>query len=57
MTKTASFLTDGSDGMLTYFTSGSDLDVAGTYSVQAYIAMPDFTGYSTPTEFAVDANL
>jgi hypothetical protein len=57
MTKSGTFLTDGTDGRIYYMTSGSDLNMAGTYGVQAYISMPDFTGYSTPTEFSVDANL
>ena len=57
MVKTGNFLTDGKDGVLYYRTSGSDLDLEGVYNAQAYISMPDFTGYSTPISFTVYPNL
>ena len=52
-----SFITDGSDGLLYYRTNGSDINLAGVYNVQAYLVMPDFTGYSTPVSFTAYANL
>lgn len=54
----ASFFTDGTDGIVFYRTSGSsDLDQAGTYNVQAYIIAPDFSGFTTPISFPVYENL
>ncbi len=54
----ASFFTDGSDGILLYHTSGSsDLDQKGDYNMQAYIVMSGFTGYTTPVTFTVYENL
>lgn len=57
ITSSGSFLTDGTDGILYYRTSPTDLIQVGTYNVQAYIEMPDFIGYSTPTSFNVYQNL
>ena len=57
ITSSGSFLTDGTDGILYYKTLSGDLDQVGVYNVQAYLEMPDFTGYSTPTSFQVYKNL
>jgi len=57
ITTTGSFITDGSDGLLYYRTSATDINQAGIYNVQAYLVMPDFTGYSTPVSFTAYANL
>jgi hypothetical protein len=54
----ASFVTDGTDGLIVYYTSGSsDLNQEGDYNVQAYIQIPGFTGYTTPVTFTVYQNL
>jgi hypothetical protein len=53
----ATFLTDGTDGIIYYRTVVGDLNQAGTYNVQSYLVMPDFVGYSTPASFTVYANL
>jgi hypothetical protein len=53
----ATFLTDGSDGIIYYRTVAGDLSLAGDYGVQGYIESPNFDGYSTPTSFTVYANL
>lgn len=54
----ATFYTDGTDGIIFYKTSGSsDLDQVGDYNVQAYIIAPDFSGYTTPVTFPVYENL
>jgi hypothetical protein len=54
----ASFLTDGTDGVIYYTTTTTgDLDQAGTYSIQAYMEMSGFKGYSTVSVFEVHANL
>ena len=54
----ASFLTDGKDGVVRYVTTTvNDLDQEGTYSIQAYMEMSGFKGYSTVSTFEVHANL
>lgn len=58
----ASFFTSGSDGgvdgLIVYYTTGSNiLDQEGEYNVQAYLVLPDFTGYTTPVTFTVYPNL
>lgn len=53
----ASFMTDGTDGLIYYRTVAGDLNQIGVYNVQAYVEMPSFTGYSTPTDFEVFPNL
>jgi hypothetical protein len=53
----AQFGTTGTDGIITYQTQSGDLNLVGTYSVQAYLEMDTFKGYSTVTTFAVSANL
>jgi hypothetical protein len=57
ITVSGSFTTDGSDGLLFYKTREGDIDQAGIYNVQAYLVLPDFTGYSTPVNFTAYANL
>jgi hypothetical protein len=52
------FFTDGTDGIIVYYTSSSSiLDQAGDYNAQAYIEMTGFTGYTTPVVFSVYENL
>jgi hypothetical protein len=57
LTKTASFMTDGTDGVIQYVTVLGDLTPAGTFSVQSYLEMPDFQGKSTISTFGVNANI
>jgi hypothetical protein len=58
VTKTADFVSDGSDGKIKYVTSGSsDLDQWGTWLAQAYVSIPYFSSYSTINTFYVDRNL
>ena len=58
LTFSGSYLTDGTDGILYYRTTGSEiLNQPGEYNVQAYLVMPDFTGYSTPVMFPVYQNI
>lgn len=52
-----SFYTDGTDGIIYYRTTGSDLTQDGEYNMQAYLVMPDFTGYTSPVSFIVYENL
>ena len=54
----ASFFTDGADGILVYYTSGStDLEQEGDYNMQSYLVMAGFSGYTTPVTFTVYPNL
>ncbi len=56
--RAAAFTTDGTDGMLRYFTIAGDLDHAGTWKIQAYV---DFggspKGYGAVGSFRVKSNL
>lgn len=59
ITKTADFVTDGTDGKLKYVTESGFLDVKGTWRIQAQLTFPG-SGYSGPTEvgtFQVLANV
>ena len=55
--RAASFLTDGSDGVLRYIASSSDLDQSGTWSYQAEVTLPSGLWYSDIVEFEVYQNL
>ena len=50
---TASFDTDGTDGVLTYTTIAGDLPQAGAWSGQAYLVFPTGTWHSEPFDFTV----
>ena len=39
VTAAASFETDGSDGIISYITTGTELDETGTYKIQAYVVL------------------
>lgn len=54
----ASFVTDGSNGQISYTTtSASDLDEAGVWQVQAYIVTPAGTWHSSTETLVVYENL
>lgn len=53
----ASFVTDGTDGIIYYISGSADLTQTGEYHAQAYLEMPGFSGYTTPVDFAVYSNL
>ena len=57
ISENATFLTDGSDGIIYYRTVAGDLSLAGDYGVQGYIETQNFKGYSSPTSFTVYENL
>ena len=57
LTKTASFVTGGTDGQIYYISTAGDLDTAGTWQLQAYIVMPVGTWYSDISTFTVWADL
>ena len=58
VTKTASFYTDGTDGIIKYQCSSSDLSAAGVWSIQGYVILPVSLPYHTNIEmFKVYRNL
>lgn len=57
LTKTASFLTDGSDGILVYVTVEGDISEAGEWFLQAYYTDGTSARYTDITLFTVHRNL
>lgn len=58
VTKTAVFTTDGTDGKIKYTTVADDLDTAGIWRAEAYLAgVGGWTGKSDFVEFRVQATL
>lgn len=57
ITKTASFVTDGTDGKAKYITLSTDLDMPGTWHLQAFVNTTTGFWHSDITKFKVDANL
>lgn len=57
ISRTVALSTDGFDGKMSYATISGDLDVDGSWMLQAYIAMPSWQGYSSIGEFEVLGNL
>ena len=56
-TKTAVFTTDGSDGNIQYISVDGDLNVAGTWHLQAYVVTPAGTWNTNVGNFRVYENL
>jgi hypothetical protein len=57
VTKNANFLTDGSDGILTYTTVNGDLDEIGNWKLQAYLELGSNKYNSSIETFRVNRNL
>jgi hypothetical protein len=57
VTKTASFYTDGSDGVIQYVTVADDLDTTGKWKIQAKVALTTGTWSSNIETFRVYSNL
>lgn len=59
VTKTASFVTTGTDGRLRYTVTSGDVsgdvlnDISGTWQVQVYLEMPGWSGKSESGKFTV----
>lgn len=53
----ATFLTDGTDGIIYYDTILGDLDTVGTYKIQAKIITAAGTFYSEVSDFRVYCNI
>jgi hypothetical protein len=54
---TATFLTDGTDGILKYTTVSGDLDMVGLYKIQAKMTIGTGVFYSTTSTFKVYSNV
>lgn len=57
LTKTAAHYTDGSDGIMQYTATTSDLDAAGKWRIQGYVVIGSLTIHTDISEFKVFANL
>ncbi len=57
VTQTASFSTDGTDGIIQYATVLDDLDQTGFWYIQANVTLPSGTWSSEITRFKVYKNL
>ena len=57
LTKTASFLTNGSDGKLSYISQDGDFDEIGTWKIQASIKIDSKIWKSSFKSFKVHRNL
>lgn len=57
VTSSGSFLTDGTDGIIVYNTTGTDISQDGDYKTQLYFEIPTFKGRTTVTTFHVYPNL
>jgi hypothetical protein len=57
VTKTASFVTDGTDGQIKYVSVADDLDVAGLWYLQAFIDFGSTEWKSDIRKFKVYPNL
>lgn len=57
LTKTADFVTDGSDGKIKYVTVSGDLDSHGKWRVQGFVAFNSTEWYTDIHEFTVYRNL
>ncbi len=56
-TRTASFQTDGVDGVLTYTTQAGDMNVIGLWELQCYIVVGPQSWHTSTTMFRVSDNL
>lgn len=57
LTKTASFFTDGTDGILTYTLIAGDIDQVGRWQIEAYVVTPTGSWSSTIEAFSVQHSL
>ena len=54
VTQTATFFTDGTDGIMQYVTdSAGDLPIGGDWKLQGYIVLPAWQGHGDQVEFKV----
>lgn len=55
--KSASFYTDGTDGIITYTSASGDIDQNGVWRMQGYCAVNSSTHYTSIGNFRVLSNL
>jgi len=55
--RTASLVTDGTDGKMRYTWAGGDLDIVGIWILMVYIESPTLKLHSDKVQFEVEANL
>lgn len=55
--RTASFVNDGTDGLIQYTTVDGDLSCEGTWSLQAYVETPGGKWHTNSANFKVYENL
>lgn len=56
-TRPASFETDGTDGVLIYYTDTGDLDVSGNWKIQGYVEIGVWKGHTDIIEKYIHDNL
>jgi hypothetical protein len=57
VTRAGVFVTDGTDGLITITTISGDLSMDGCYSLQVYLELASWDGYSNIGEFIAHVNL
>lgn len=57
ITRTTSFTTDGTDGLIEYATIAGDLDQIGAWKIQAHLVNPSGDWHTTIHSFSVFGNL
>jgi len=57
LTKTASFYTDGTDGIITYTSVSGDLNECGLWSIQGFVIIGTGEFHSNIRNFKVERNL
>ncbi len=57
VTQTASFFTDGTDGVIEYLSVSGDLSIGGKWRLQGFVTMASWTGHSDIVNFKVYDNL
>lgn len=57
VTRDGTFSTDGTDGKLTFTTIAGDLSMDGCYSLQVYLELAAWDGFSNIGEFEAHPNL
>lgn len=57
VTKSASFVTDGADGLIYYTIESGDLDTVGTWKIQAVVSFGSYDFHSNFESFRVYRNL
>ena len=55
--QTASFLTDGSDGIIQYVGVSGDIDQIGTWSIEGYVETSDGKFFTEKEDFEVESTL